>query len=55
MCCLLRWNMAKTETFLEWVCATLSMENGKSLVEVLSKVCHGCQRIELKMIWETKL
>ena len=24
---------------------TLSMENGKSLVEVLSKVCHGCQRI----------
>ena len=26
---------------------TLSMENGKCLdVEVLSKVCHGCQRIE---------
>ena len=34
---------------------TLSMENGKSLVDVLSKVCHGCQRIELKMIWERKL
>jgi hypothetical protein len=36
--------MANTETFfLEWV----SMENGKCLVEVLSK--------ELEMIWERKL
>ena len=34
---------------------TLSMENGKSLVDVLSKVCHRCQRIELIMIWERKL
>jgi hypothetical protein len=34
---------------------TLSMENGKSLVEVLNKVCLGCQRIELEMMWERKL
>ena len=35
---------------------TLSMENGKRLVvEVLSKVCHGYQRIENEMIWERKL
>jgi hypothetical protein len=34
-------------------CVTmLSMKNGKCVVEVLSKVYHGCQRIELEMIWE---
>jgi hypothetical protein len=30
------------------------MENGKCLVEVLSKVCHGCQRIVLESYRETK-
>ena len=56
------WNLAEEKSLInEWLCETLSMDTGKCLdIEVLSKVCRGCERhenqqdTEEKKVWQAE-